>query len=197
MNWSVMESLAKCSPLNSNVSLFLKLCNYPPAYVVRSTGVSLSVYRGEYPSPRFLPRSLVPGPFWEYLSPRFFLWCHVLSQEGYPRPGRGSIPVLDGGSPGLGGTPGQGYPPGQDSTEVPHPQDREQQRECLLRGGRYTSCGHAGGLPCWNNFEIHFFNLLLFQYGQATAPAYAYNQASTPTFAGFPNQANMRGNNIV
>ena len=38
---------------------------------------------------------------------------------------------------------------------------------------------------------------LIFQYGQATTPAYAYNQASTPTFGGFPNQANIRGTSIA
>ena len=118
------------------------------------TGVCLFT-RG-YPSPRFFPRSLVPGPF------------------------QGSTPVVAGGYPspdhGVPRSQPKGYHqtgvppppdqdrtevPGQDRTEVPPPPPRriglghppppktEQQSEYLLRGGQYASCGHAGGLSCF------------------------------------------------
>ena len=81
---------------------------------------------------------------------------------GVPWPGG----TLAGGYPGQGGTLARGYPgrgvpwpgglpwpggvpwPGV----VPWPGGRTQlgqHREYLLHGGRYASCVHAGGLPCW------------------------------------------------
>ena len=71
---------------------------YPPAYVVRwdndFTSVSLSHHTGGrgYPSPRFFPRSLVPGPF--------------LGGEEVLQSQMGKVPQS-----WFGGTPGQGYPP--------------------------------------------------------------------------------------
>ena len=62
--------------------------------------------------------------------------------------GRGDTPVLSLVLPG--GTPGQGYRPVR--IGVLPSQDRgtpPQESEFLLRSGRYTSCGHAGGLSCF------------------------------------------------
>ena len=81
------------------------------------------------------------------------------------RGGGGPQPGSDGGYPGqvrTGGTPARsrwgevpwpgpdvdtqgGVPPSRD--EVP-PLQLGQQKEYLLRGGRYASCVHAGGLSC-------------------------------------------------
>ena len=49
---------------------------------------------------------------------------------------------------GQGGTPhsGMGYPPARSGWGTPR---IGQQKEYLLRGGRYASCVHAGGLSCF------------------------------------------------
>ena len=89
----------------------------------------------------------------------------IPGEEGTPHPG------LDGVPPNLGwdippsrtwwGTPqpGMGYPPVQiwmgyspvqtwGGISPPPGQETEQHSEHLLRGGRYASCVHAGGLSC-------------------------------------------------
>ena len=112
-----------------------------------------------YPSPRFFLRSLVPGPFGGFLSPR---WA------GTPVPGRGVPPARKGvsslGRTGLGyplTRTGLGYPPARTElgyplartglgpplagTGVPPPQDITAERAlatrwavCLLRSRRGT-----------------------------------------------------------
>ena len=97
---------------------------------------------------------------------------------GYPFQGPGGgypIPGLDGGTPPLHPdlgwvTPhpdlGWGTPPVQTLDRVHPPQSRtewgtppspgqktEQHSEHLLRGGRYASCVHAGGLSCLYLFD--------------------------------------------
>ena len=60
---------------------------------------------------------------------------------------------LDGGTPPPVRT-GWGYPPPPSELDegIPPPthpcQETEQQSQYLLRGGRYASCVHAGGLSC-------------------------------------------------
>ena len=51
------------------------------------TGISLSVHMGgsRYPSPRLLPRSLVPGPFWGV--PHSWPGGGSFPSQGYPRTG--------------------------------------------------------------------------------------------------------------
>ena len=104
----------------------------PPALVVRRegnvfTGVRLSGHMGGgggYPSPRFFPRSLVPGHFWEGTPvPGSFpgLLSHVLSRgpQSCWGGGGGGTPVLTGQYPsprqeGQYPVPGRRYPsPGQ------------------------------------------------------------------------------------
>ena len=65
------------------------------------------------------------------------IWTHP--KTGYPNPGIGyptrsgqDTPILDG------------YPPSWDGI----PPKIGQQKDYLLRGGRYASCFHAGGLFC-------------------------------------------------
>ena len=110
----------------------------------------------------------------------------------YPISGRGRTNLTTGrgtlSSPtGVGW--GEGLPPSQDrgtlgyhpirlddgSTQLgwmgtPHPPLR-QHSEYLLRGGRYTSCVHTGGLSCLNEFFFFYRNLLIYfvivQVGQA------------------------------
>ena len=47
-----------------------------------------------------------------------------------------------------------------DITLQPPPQPQEQQGEYLLRGGRYASCVHAGGLSCYNMHLLFLVDLL-------------------------------------
>ena len=85
--------------------------------------------------------------------------------QGTPLPGMGAPawgtpPHLAGGTPCLGyppllpgrGAPAQGTPPptwqGVPAQGTPPPQ-QEQHSVYLLRGGRYASCVHAGGLSCF------------------------------------------------
>ena len=92
---------------------------------------------GGYPSLRFFPRSLDPGslPGGIPVSGSFpDVWSQVLSEGGYPVPGRGNLD-LDGGYPS----------PRQDRTGVLPPQARTaegvlamQQTVCLLRSRRRT-----------------------------------------------------------
>ena len=72
----------------------------------------------EYPSPRFFPRLLVPGPL----------------------SGGGGTPVL---ARGVGG----GTPPARSGWGTPPP-SQVRQSVHLLCSRQYTSCGHAGGLSC-------------------------------------------------
>ena len=119
------------------------------------TGVCVCPHWGwGYPSPRFFPRSLVPGPFPGQ-------WFQVLSR-GYPSPSQEGHPryphqVMTGTSwPGQDGSPsppparrGLGYPslPARSGWGTPPP-GTEQQSEYLLCGGWYASCVHAGGRSC-------------------------------------------------
>ena len=90
---------------------------------------------GGYPSPRFFPRSLVPGPFGGYPSPRFF-----------PRSLLGGTPVIAMGYPILGyPQPGQdGVPPssqvrmGYASGTTSERALATRQAVCLLRSRRRT-----------------------------------------------------------
>ena len=85
----------------------------------------------------------------------------------------GGVPQFQVGVP-----PGQdrmGTPwPGQDGVPAPH-QRLNNRARYLLRGGRYVSCVHAGGLPCFpgltltNNFNTHLSRLSSFI---STNPAY-------------------------
>ena len=125
--------------------------------------VSVHIGRGGgYPSPRFFPRSLLPGPFWKgYPSPWFFAKSLVPGPfQGYPSLSwGGGVPQDRGTSPGRTGV---GHTPRQDRIGIPparyplagtgasplHPKT-EQQSKHLLRGGRYASCDHAGRLSCY------------------------------------------------
>ena len=84
------------------------------------TGVFLSTRGGGYPSPRFFPRSRVPGPF---------PWDHPSLAQGYPSSSCGYPSLNWGSTPGLGvSSPSQGYPrtgvlPSQDRTGVSPSQD--------------------------------------------------------------------------
>ena len=74
-------------------------------------------FTGRYPSPRFFPRSLVPGPLLVcYPNPRFFLRSFprgtpILPGGDSPIPGVIPVPGWGSTQPIWGGTPGQGYPP--------------------------------------------------------------------------------------
>ena len=61
---------------------------------------------------------------------------------GYPPPSRGHLPRVP---PTWQGVPARGTPPHQ-----------EQHSVYLLRGGRYASCVHAGGLSCLNFIRIYY-----------------------------------------
>ena len=64
---------------------------------------------------------------------------------GYlPRPGMGTSPDLEWGTPPR---PGTGYHP-KCEIRWGTPPPTDQHSEHLLRGGRYASCVHAGGLSC-------------------------------------------------
>ena len=122
---------------------------------------------GGYPSPRFFPRSQVPGPFkgvplsWSMGVPQ--------SQLGVPQHKGTPCPGQDWGTPGKNRT---AVAPSQDRTGVPPPArtgvpplamtglgypQPGQQSEYLLLGGRYASCGHAEGLSCWNKDFCHLW----------------------------------------
>ena len=71
--------------------------------------------------------------------------------RGLPWPGLdggGATPAMDGGGGGIpamnGGGGTLGTPPARSGWGTPH-----QHSEDLLRGGRYVSCVHAGGLSCY------------------------------------------------
>ena len=69
---------------------------------------------------------------------------------GYPLAGRGTPPTRQGYSPTqvqVGGYPG--YPPPGRGTPPP-----DQHSVYLLRGGRYASCVHAGGLFLFQRKKI-------------------------------------------
>ena len=75
-----------------------------------------------------------------------------MSFQGYPCPRWGYPSHRQGGSLfQIGGTLVLDYLlPAQDRTGVPLPPPQtEQQNKYLLRGGRYASCLHAGGLSCF------------------------------------------------
>ena len=125
----------------------------PPAYEERGKvifSLCLSIHRvGEYPSSRFFPKCLVPGPF------------QGAPQEVPSQSQRGSQSQLGGAPERIGippdwdlgthlrlGTPLElGYPPA--GTGVSPPPETEQESKHLLCSGRYASCGHAGGPPCF------------------------------------------------
>ena len=65
-----------------------------------------------------------------------------LDGGGYPIPGVGGTPTLGWGVPQPGLDSGGGY------LGYPLTHQTEQHSEHLLRGGRYASCVHAGGLSC-------------------------------------------------
>ena len=113
---------------------------------------------GEYPSPQWGYLSMVPS--------------YGQARMGYPQPGQDRVPPsqdstgvppgqvrmgYDPPQPGWGTTPPTartGYHPqeGQDGVPLARsgwgaPQT-EQQCKHLLRGGRYASCLHTGGLSC-------------------------------------------------
>ena len=84
-----------------------------------------------------------------------------------PWPGQDGVPL---GQVSIGYPPGQvrmGQPPSQVRMasqarkryppSPPHPQRNKQQIEYLLRGGRYASCVHAGGLSC----SYYYFTLYI------------------------------------
>ena len=78
---------------------------------------------------------------------------HSRSRQGggYPIQQTGGVP-----HPGLSGVP----PPWDEVPPLPN-QKTEQHSEHLLRGGRYASCVHAGGLSCFNiplSVELHCTN---------------------------------------
>ena len=98
------------------------------------------VLSGGYPSPRFFPRSLVPGPFWGI--PQFQVLSQVISPRSFP----GGIPNLVGGYPVLDGVCAS-HARGVRST----PQT-EQQSKHLLHGGRCASYVHAAGFSCFAYF---------------------------------------------
>ena len=88
----------------------------------------VSPHPGGYPSPRFFPRFLVPGPFWEV--PRSGQGGGTLTKtEVRPSPSQNWVPL------------GQdwGSPPVQDwGSPLPAPWDK-------LHCGRHTSCGFPHG----------------------------------------------------
>ena len=91
--------------------------------------------------------------------------CVCPTFRGVPHPadgGRGyPIPGLGGGTPSKDWIPhpvSDGVPPYPGLDGVP-PIRRQQHSEQLLRGGRYASCVHAGGLSC---FEIGFNSIKSF-----------------------------------
>ena len=132
--------------------------------LLRNRCLSVHTGGGGYPSPRFFPRSLAPGP----------------GVGGYPSPGWGEVPGVPPDRTGLGYPPARsgwgspdrtrlGYPPSQVRMDYPS-QDRtgvlpsqvrmgypptrtEQQSQHLLHYGRYASCIHAGGL----SYSFFFF----------------------------------------
>ena len=110
------------------------------------TGVCLHLMGG-YPSPRFFPRSLVLGTFWEVPQS-----CPGGLCQSWPR-----------GVPQNMGTPlartGLGYPPPpcQDRTGVPPPPPRDRTAERTLATWLYATCVHARELSC---FFIRFFILM-------------------------------------
>ena len=114
------------------------------------TGVCLLTFQGGTPSSWWgVPPSQVqvgegvPPSSWHGGVP------HPADGGRYPLPrSRWGVPhPANGGYPPSRGSPRQGYPP-----------PPEQHRVYLLRGGRYASCVHAGGLSC-KTFE--FFRLEL------------------------------------
>ena len=125
-----------------------KIHNYRPG--ASQASVCLFTWgRGRYPSPRFFPWSLVPGPFpWGgYPSPRFFLWSLVPGPlQGVPQSQPGGIPqpqlrLYPSSKQGVPqsqmvGTPSEtGVPPNWD-WGTPCPRDR-----------RASACYAAGGMP--------------------------------------------------
>ena len=118
---------------------------------------------GGYPSPRFFPRSLLPGPFWEGHTPVLAWGVPILARgEGYPNPGWGTpSPSQDSGLgtlppgqdrgipwPGLGCPPaGQGPP---SSTGVPLPARTGVPPSAPLPQTDYAAGVRfpAGGLSC-------------------------------------------------
>ena len=133
----------------------------PPAYVVRREGNSFTLFvsshRGGYPYPIMLCNisqnamgqlgGTLPGPAGGGTLPgpaRGVPWQG--GTLGGPWPGG-----YPGGDPGQGGTLAGGYP-GQGGTlpggTLPGGTQLGQHKEYLLHGGRYASCGHAGGLSC-------------------------------------------------
>ena len=119
----------------------------PPAYVVRRegsvfTGVCLFTPGGvPHLHPIILP--LVPRPFRGRQVP------HIHSII---------LPLVPCTFWGYPPSPGMGYPPARSGWGVPLlcwdglPLQQGQQREYLLRGGRYASCVHTGGLFCLKIF---------------------------------------------
>ena len=90
-----------------------------------------------------------------------------LTRWGYPPSARWGTPCSDlgWGYPPIrkdGGTPyweGCGTPPFRTGWGTPPPpphQETEQHSDHLLRGGRYASCVHAGGLSCLSLFFFCF-----------------------------------------
>ena len=91
---------------------------------------------------------------------------------GYPFPGPGGTPsqVQAGGTPFPGPVRGLGVPPPGKGVSPCAGQIPglgytlpEQHSVYLLRGGRYASCVHAGGLSCFTDFthltETHSFHI--------------------------------------
>ena len=108
-----------------------------------------------YPSPRFFPWSLVPGPF---------QGCTPVPEPGTRD--RGKNLRLGYGYPPAGTrvTPSSPPPP----PPPPRPRGTEQQSEYLLRGGRYASCGYTGGLSCCRCVQgcedVHAYRFYHWQY---------------------------------
>ena len=100
---------------------------------------------GGYPSPRFFPRSLIPGPFWGGVTPVPGVWSQVLS-GGYfmvpgPFPGVWSQVLFgQGGYPSprffpSGALERIGVPPSWDWGIPPSPPRQNRRSEHLLRSG--------------------------------------------------------------
>ena len=99
------------------------------------TGVCLPTPGGV---PQFQVLSHVSGP-------RSFLHSTPVPDEGYPRTGVPLARTRVGYPPSRTGV----FSPSQERTGVSAPPpETEQQSKHLLRGGRYASCSHAGGLSC-------------------------------------------------